>query len=104
MVAVARKRRCDHTAAGRKSRIAVLLLLTACVSGVALAASNKPPPTTLAALLRQPGENVEMALGTSDYQRGLVRLSFLVIRSNGQAIERPTARVWVATGAQEKPL
>src|SRR5207244_2888468 len=43
-------------------------------------------------------------VGTSDYQPGLVRVSFLVVRGSGQVISRPSARVWVATGLYARAL
>src|SRR5207302_6503852 len=76
-----------------------------CGSATALAATRKAaPPPSLATLLEQPGENVQMALGASDFQTGPVRVSFLVVRGSGQPVLRPTARVWVAKGLQTRAV
>lgn len=45
-----------------------------------------------------------MLAGTSDHAPGRNRVSFLVVRPNGAAVERPRARVWVARGRQERPF
>jgi hypothetical protein len=61
-------------------------------------------PGTIEALWRAPGEDVGLIQGTSDYAPGVVRVSFLVIRNDGRAVERPRARVWLATGRNRKPF
>jgi len=45
-----------------------------------------------------------MVAGTSDYAPGPVRLSFLVVNSQGRAILRPKADVWLARGLGDKPF
>lgn len=42
--------------------------------------------------------------GTSDYAPGDVRVSFLVVTDRGQAIDVPTAEVWVARSRSEVPF
>jgi hypothetical protein len=61
-------------------------------------------PGTLEALWRAPGEDVGLIQGTSDYAPGVVRVSFLVIRHDGRAVERPRARIWLAAARNRKPF
>jgi hypothetical protein len=42
--------------------------------------------------------------GAGDFVPGRVRLPFLVIANDGRPVERQTARVWVATGRDQKPF
>jgi hypothetical protein len=60
--------------------------------------------TTLDALWDRSGENVALVPGTSDYAPGAIRVSFLVITRNGQAVERPHAHLWLATSRKTKPF
>lgn len=62
-----------------------------------------PPGGTLEALWRGPGENVTTIAGTSDHGVGPNRISFLIANGAGDLVERPTARVWLAHGKQERP-
>ena len=58
---------------------------------------------TLEELWRAPGDDVAVVPGTSDYEPGRVRVSFLVVdRKGGRTL--PTARVWVARGLEQKPF
>ena len=72
--------------------------------------SKSPPPgssrtrATLDELLKQPGEDVALAMGTADYATGLLRVSFLVIRHDGQPVYRPQARVYVAASLSSRPF
>ena len=59
---------------------------------------------TLAALLARPGPDVALALGTSDYAVGSVRVTFLVIDSRAKPVLRPRARVWVGGSLGSTPL
>jgi len=59
---------------------------------------------TLESLWRAQGESVGAVAGTSDFQVGQNRVSFLVVDKQGQTIERPTAKVWVARGLGQKPF
>jgi len=61
------------------------------------------PPGSLEALWRNPGPDVAIVPGTSDYGPGTNRVSFLIVDSKSQLVERPTARVWVARGLKQKP-
>jgi hypothetical protein len=42
-------------------------------------------------------------MGTSDYAPGSVRISFLVITSDGRPVLRPRARVWIASARGARP-
>ncbi len=42
--------------------------------------------------------------GTNDYEPGPVRVSFLVVTQRARSIERPTARVWLSRGLDQKPF
>jgi hypothetical protein len=55
-------------------------------------------------LWHAPGEDVGITPGTFDHGPGLVRFSFLVIRSNGQPVYRPKARLWVARDREAAPF
>ena len=59
---------------------------------------------TIQALWDRPGENVAVVWGTSDYSPGRIRASFLILRRDAKSIERPKARVWLATGREEVPF
>jgi hypothetical protein len=63
-----------------------------------------PPSGTIESLWRAPGEDVGLIQGTSDYAPGRVRVSFLVIRGDGRAVERPRARIWLASDMNAKPF
>jgi hypothetical protein len=64
---------------------------------------QKAPPGSLAALLNRPGADVAITAGTSSYVPGPIRVSFTVIRSEGRAVERPRARIWISTGLNARP-
>ena len=59
---------------------------------------------SLELLWRAQGESVGAIAGTSDFQVGQNRISFLVVDKEGQTVERPTAKVWVARGLKQKPF
>ena len=61
-------------------------------------------PGSVGAVLAHPGADVALTPGTSDYEVGPVRVVFLVVDGRGRLIERPRARVWVASALDEKPL
>jgi hypothetical protein len=83
--------------------VAVVLLAAGIVSGCGVSSSSSSHGT-LAALLKRPGPDVALTAGADAFVPGAVRFPFLVIADNGRAVERPTARVWVATGRNEKPF
>ena len=59
---------------------------------------------SLESLLKRPGEDVALVAGNSDFAPGDVRYSFLVIRHDAQAVERPQARVWLARSRSARPF
>ena len=50
----------------------------------------------------QAGEDA--VAGTEDYAAGRVRVSFLLIDNQGSPVNRPGARVWVATSDNGRPF
>jgi len=71
--------------------------------GTGTTAAPAPAGSLQARLDAQPGEDVGLILGTSDFAVGENRLSFLVIGNNGQVVETPTAKVYVARSLEEAP-
>jgi hypothetical protein len=59
---------------------------------------------TLEQLWRAPGDDVAVVPGTSSYEPGSVRVSFLVVDAQGRPVTLPTARVWVARALGERPF
>ena len=71
--------------------------------------SDSEPPTaapagSLKAMWRAPGEDVAIVPGSEDFAPGRVRLSFLVVDGRGRVVSRPTARVWLAKGLEQRPF
>lgn len=88
----------------------VVFVLTGCsggsggTSGSAVDTSPAAPPGgTLEALWRGPGEAVTVIAGTSDHGVGRNRISFLVADEEGTLVERPRAKVWLATARTAVP-
>jgi len=65
---------------------------------------EEPAAGTLQAFWRAPGEDVAIVPGTADFAAGRVRFSFLVVDGQGQVVTRPTAKVWLARGLEQKPF
>jgi hypothetical protein len=87
--------------------VAVCLIAAACggSGGDSSGSGGGQPATgTLEALWRAPGADVALVAGTSDYQAGPVRYSFLVVDGKGRAHFSDRAKVWVARGLQQKPF
>lgn len=76
----------------------------AALAFLALLAGCGSQRNTLERLWHGSGQAVVLIPGTSDYQAGDVRMSFLVVADDGKAIDRPTAEVWVARGQNAKPF
>lgn len=51
-----------------------------------------------------PGDDVAVVPGTANHEPGDVRVSFLVVDSEGAAVALPTARVWVAHALESAPF
>jgi len=88
--------------------LAVALAVSGCggsasSSSTATRTTASPPPGSIAALLARPGADVALAAGTSAHVPGPIRVSFLVVRNDGSTVDRPTARVWIATGFRQRP-
>jgi hypothetical protein len=64
---------------------------------------SAPPGSLNARLAAKPGEDGAFILGSSDFAVGDVRVAFLVVRSNGRVVERPSARVRVARAPNARP-
>jgi hypothetical protein len=88
---------------------ALLLISAAIVGGCGSSGdSEEDDPQaragTLEALWRQPGQDVGLVNGTADFAPGEIRLSFLVVDSEGRLVVRPRARVWVARALRTAPF
>lgn len=84
--------------------LAPLLLATGCGGSSKDAVEEPAAAGSLESFLQAPGEDVAIVPGTADFAPGRVRLSFLVVDGQGQVIARPTARVWLARGLEQKPF
>ena len=82
----------------------VVCTLAAGCGGSSSEVKEEPEVDSLEALWRAPGPDVAIVAGTADFAPGRVRLSFLVIDDDGRVVTRPTARVWVARGLEQKPF
>jgi hypothetical protein len=79
--------------------VAVLLIAAGIVSGCGSSSRG-----TIDSLMERPGPDVAVSAGAGSFVPGSVRFPFLVIARNGEPVERPTARVWVATGRSARPF
>ena len=66
--------------------------------------SSSATGETIESLWRGSGENVGAVAGTSDFQVGTNRISFLVVDKQSRVSDRPTARIWVSHGLKQKPF
>src|SRR5919198_5432914 len=82
--------------------------LTAIVVAAALLAgcggSSPSSGRTLDALMKRPGPDVAVIAGAADFQPGVIRFPFLVLDNDLRPVDRPAARVWVATGRGRAPF
>jgi len=94
-------------------RAAAAVVFVVCLTAAACGGSSgesssggggQPAAGTLEALWRAPGADVALVAGTSDYQTGRVRYSFLVVDGQGRAHFSDKAKLWVAHGLQQKPF
>jgi len=79
--------------------VAVLLIAAGVVS-----ACGSSSRGTIDSLLKRPGPDVAVTAGAGSFLPGPVRFPFLVIDNSGKPVERPSARVWVATGRDARPF
>ncbi len=72
----------------------------AIIETIAAVTDTTPAPagSIRALLAERPGEDVALVLGSSDFAVGQNRISFLVLRSDGQVVHAPGARVVGAQG------
>lgn len=82
------------------------LLLAACGGSGGDETTNADPGggKTLEELWRAPGDDVAIVAGTSTHEPGDVRVSFLVVDSEGRVALLPEARVWMSRGLESKPF
>jgi len=81
---------------------AVVVLAAALCAGCGSSGSGSSG--TLDAILERPGSDVAVTAGASEFVPGSVRYPFLVIASDAKPVNRPTARVWLATARDSKPF
>lgn len=74
------------------------------LASLALCAGCGSQRGTLERLWQASRQAVVLIPGTSDYAPGDVRVSFLVVTNRGQAVETPTADVWVARSRSDVPF
>ena len=65
--------------------------------------STAPPAGSLEALWRSAKQHASVIEGSSDYQPGRNRVSFLLVDAQARVISTPTVAVWVATGLKTRP-
>jgi hypothetical protein len=85
-------------------RIAAVVVLAALLTGCGTSSSTSSRGTLAALLKQRPGPEVAVTAGAGSFVPGTVRFPFAVIRNDAKAVERPTARVWVARGRDSKPF
>ncbi|HYZ89024.1 MAG TPA: hypothetical protein VE620_07000 [Myxococcales bacterium] len=82
--------------------------LTAIVVAAALLAGcggrSSSSGRTLDALMKRPGPDVAVIAGAADFQPGVIRFPFLVLDKDLRPVDRPAARVWLATGRGRAPF
>ena len=86
--------------------------VTAVCCGLLLAGCGSQPDeestgakgATLESLWRASGDDVAVVPGTSDYVPGVVRVSFVVVDSQGRQVVLPNARIWVARALEAPPF
>lgn len=84
----------------------VLLAVSGCGGSGEDATTDAAPGggRTLEELWRAPGDDVAVVPGTETHEVGDVRVSFLIVDSEGEVALLPTARVWFARALDAKPF
>jgi hypothetical protein len=94
-------------------RVGTALIVVSCLSLAACGGSGGGASTeggvpgggrTLEQLWRDGGDDVAIVPGTKHYVPGDVRVSFLVVDTQGRPLTLPTARVWVSRGLDDRPF
>jgi len=55
-------------------------------------------------MLKVPGPTVAITMGAGSFVPGSVRFPFMVITNDARPVNAPSARVWIATGKDQKPF
>jgi hypothetical protein len=94
-------------------RLGAALIAVSCLSfaacggsggGASSAGSVPEGGSTLKQLWQDGGDDVAIVPGTKHYVTGNVRVSFLVVDSQGRPLKLPTARVWIARDLDARPF
>ncbi len=88
----------------RAAALGLAACFVAAGCGGSSSAKGEPESPTLEALWRAPGEDVAITPGSADFGPGRVRLTFLIVDGRGGVVTRPSARIWVARGLEERPF
>ena len=90
----------------RASVVAALLVvaLTAGCGSASTPSASSARSGSLEALAEARGHPVALTPGGDDFAPGRNRYTFLVIASDGRAVYRPRATVWVSRGLKQKPF
>lgn len=84
--------------------MAVAIALAGCGGGGPDSAEGEGRSLSLQERLdEQPGEDVGLILGTSDFAVGENRVSFLVVGNDGAVVATPTAKVYLARTLEDRP-
>jgi hypothetical protein len=83
---------------------AVAALLVVGCGGSRAGPTSSTSPRTIDSLLKGPGPSVALTQGAGSFVPGKIRFPFMVIANDARAVERPTARVFVAAGRDQKPF
>lgn len=88
----------------RLGGVAVLALaLAGCGGSDEKQAAAAPPGSLRDRLAAEPGDDVGLIMGTSDFAVGANRISFLVVGNNGKPVTSKTATVFVGRTLESRP-
>jgi hypothetical protein len=85
---------------------AVLVLATVLAAGCGSGSQPKALSSSLTVeqMLKVPGPTVAITMGAGSFVPGSVRFPFMVIRNDARPVNEATARVWIASGKDQKPF
>lgn len=86
--------------------LALIVTLSGCGGDGSGSDATEAPGESLSLqerLKEQPGEDVGLILGTSDFAVGENRVSFLVVGNDGKVVTTPTAKVYLARNLEDPP-